>query len=158
MVNVSLLTSTAITQAYLVCHSDGTSNSVSFAGDQWYRSQGAYIKLGGLYAKNGFYQYSDERLKEFGEDINIDFDKLSTLPKKYYEWKEDINNVGTQIGTSAQELQLLYPELVSEGNEGVLTVDYAKLSIVALKAIDILHNENEYLKNELEKIKEMLKH
>jgi hypothetical protein len=43
-----------------------------------------------------------------------------------------------QIGTSAQDIRKVYPELVSEDNNGHLTVDYARLSLVALSAIDKL--------------------
>ena len=60
-----------------------------------------------------------------------------------------------QIGTSAQEVQKLYPELVSS-NEGVLSVAYDKLSILALKSIDELYemivnlkSENEELRNKI---------
>lgn len=98
-----------------------------------------------------FYESSDERLKNFGEDLEPDFEKIKSIPKKYFEWKEKPEEL--QIGTSAQEVQKVYPELVNENkNTGYLSVDYAKLSIVALSAIDKLHEEIESLK---EKIKEL---
>ena len=61
----------------------------------------------------------------------------------------------TNIGTSAQKLQAVYTELVSE-SEGYLRVDYAKLSVIALAAVDKLHEENEELKERLRKIEEKL--
>jgi ubiquinone biosynthesis protein UbiJ len=54
------------------------------------------------------------------------------------------------IGTSAQEVQKIYPELVSEDDK--LHVDYAKLSIIALAAIDKLHEENKELKDRLKQL------
>ena len=156
IVNISLMGSTYSQPAYLVCHTDGTSSSASFASNQWYRSQSVYIKSGGVYAVNGFYQYSDERLKDFSNDISVNLDTLSKLPKKYYTWKNDTKDEYTHIGTSAQELMKVYPELVKQDEEGMLTVDYSKLSIIALKAVDMLHDENIKLKMELDKIKERL--
>ena len=32
----------------------------------------------------GFFDTSDERLKNFGENIQIDFEKLKSIPKKYF--------------------------------------------------------------------------
>ena len=49
-----------------------------------------------------------------------------------------------------------YPELVDEDEDGKLTVDYAKLSIIALAAIDDLHKENLELKERLKRIEEKL--
>ena len=94
----------------------------------------------------------DLELNNFYNNIEIDLDELSKLPKKYYTWKHDEYNVGMQIGTSAQELMKMYPELVSTGTDGNLTVDYARLSIVALSAIDKLNEENKKLKTIINEI------
>lgn len=101
-----------------------------------------------------FYQDSDERLKDFCNEIEVDFDKLREIPKSYFTWKSD-ENKKLQIGTSAQKVKELYPELVG-GTEESLSVDYARLSIVALKAVDKLHDENEKLRAELDAIKKHL--
>ncbi|MBP5456555.1 MAG: hypothetical protein J6Y37_08650, partial [Paludibacteraceae bacterium] len=105
----------------------------------------AYFQSGVLY------QGSDERWKEFKGDIKVDLDELSYIPKKYYVWNENSGMVddGVQIGTSAQEVQKLYPEIVSE-TDGYLSVSYDRLSIIALAAIDKLHEENEKLKKRIE--------
>ena len=89
---------------------------------------------GTVYALNGFYQDSDERLKTFLGDLRVDWAAIKALPKQYYRFKKD-NTGKIHIGTSAQALRQSYPELVSEDEEGMLSVDYTKLSIVALAAV-----------------------
>jgi len=37
-----------------------------------------------IYASGGFYESSDERLKDFENDLNIDFDKLKLIKKAYF--------------------------------------------------------------------------
>lgn len=108
-----------------------------------------------MYASSGFFESSDERLKNFGEKVPMDLDKLSELKKNYFTWKNDENNV-QQIGVSAQEIQQLYPELVSEQEDGTLVVAYDKLSVISLAAIDVLHKENEDLKSRLAILEEKI--
>lgn len=100
-------------------------------------------------ATAGFFDTSDERLKNFGENISVDFEKISKLKKAYFTFKDD-KEQKQHIGVSAQEVKEIYPELVSEDEKGYLSVDYAKLSVVALSAVDKLNNE-------LTEIKAMLK-
>ena len=110
-----------------------------------------YAKDGAIWAEQGFYEYSDETLKYFMNDIPVDFEKIKALPKKYYIWKN--RETPTEIGTSAQKVQQIYPELVTTSPDGHLTVNYGKLSIVALKAIDMLYDRINYLESEIEKLK-----
>ena len=106
-------------------------------------------------ATNGFYETSDAKFKTFGSDVKVDFDELLNIPKKYFVWNDDKYN-RLNIGTSAQEVMKYYPELVSEDSEGKLTVDYAKLSIIALVAIDNLYKENLEMKERIKRIEEKL--
>lgn len=111
---------------------------------------------GKMSASGGFFQSSDERLKNFHGSIPVDLDKLGELRKDYFTWKEG-ENKDVQIGVSAQEIQKIYPEIVSEDSEtGKLTVAYDKLSVVALAAVDKLHAENQELKDRLTKLEEFV--
>jgi hypothetical protein len=95
-----------------------------------------------------FFETSDENLKNFSDNIDVDFAKLKEIRKSYFTWK-DGNTDKLQIGSSAQDIQKVYPELVSEDKNGNLTVDYAKLSIIALSAIDKLDDRLSRIENML---------
>lgn len=106
------------------------------------------VKSNAIYASGGFFESSDETLKNFENKLDIDFNELSRLKKNYFTWK-DSNIKERQIGVSAQEIQKLYPELVQIQEDGTLVVAYDKLSVIALAAIDKLHEENQKLKERL---------
>lgn len=132
-------------QLYLL----GTTAKESSTVDEMYVSEiDVYMENGELFA------LSDETYKVFGDKVKIDFDKLNSIPKVYYTWKDGLDEK-PQIGTSAQKLREIYPEAVSEV-DGKLAVSYHKLSIIALAAIDELHKENEELKARLKAIEDKL--
>lgn len=144
--------STATKSAYYLC---GSSASATATGELGKRSD-VYVNASGqLLSAKGFFESSDERLKNFGESLDVDLDKIKNLPKKYFTWKNDKDNK-LNIGTSAQELQKLYPEIVSEGVDGYLSVNYEKLSIIALAAIDKLADKQKELEERLAKIEAAL--
>lgn len=129
----------------------GTTNQVSATTTSWTFYQNVTAP--------GFYESSDMRLKTFLSDIKIDFEKLKQIPKMYFIWKSDKKEMpDIHIGTSAQEIQKIFPELVNDVN-GYLTVAYDKLSIIALKAIDELYliikdlkQTNDKLRSKVEKL------
>ena len=147
------VTASATTTYYLVGQS-GTST----ATNTLYKNSGVYVSGGTkVCATDGFYQTSDANLKDFYGEIPVDFEKLKQIPKVYYSWKSDDNKT-MYIGTSAQEVQKVYPELVATNTEtGELSVDYPKLSMVGLKAVDVLYEENQMLKQEINTLKDELK-
>ena len=144
--SASMTFTNSTAKAYILGWDDGNRelgvyNELSYETSTWYES-------GLLYAT------SDERLKNFGKDVEVDFNKLEKLPKKYFTWKDDKDGV-LNIGTSAQKLAEIYPEIVSV-NDDVYGVSYERLSIVALAAIDKLHKENEELKERIKRLEEKL--
>ena len=112
------------------------------------RFTNAYFS-GTVYAATSFMQSSDERLKDFGPELEVNLDELSKLRKSYFTFKDKPEDL--QIGVSAQEIQKLYPEIVSETDDGYLNVDYSKLAVIALAAIDKLNEEIKELKKLINK-------
>lgn len=117
---------------------------------------GSFYLTGSSYVYNGgYYNPSDERLKLFAEDVTVDFIRLKEIPKKYFTFKDDPEQV-RHIGTSAQKVKEVYPEVVGE-LDNILNVDYSKLSIVALKAVDRLYEQNLQLQQEIDELRQELK-
>lgn len=112
------------------------------------------VSINGNVEAANYYVSSDERLKTFKRPIEIDLDKLSQIKKSYFIFNEQ--PTCEHIGVSAQEIKKLYPEIVIEGDNGYLKVDYTKLSVIALAAIDILYNENIKLNNRIDLLESKL--
>ena len=103
-------------------------------------------------ASGGFYEQSDERLKSIVKPVSVNLEKLSKLRKIYFYWKEapSENDKRRQLGLIAQDVQKLYPELVSTNEEtGILSLAYDKLSVIALEGLDVVYQENKALKERI---------
>jgi hypothetical protein len=102
------------------------------------------IERAGFITASAFYQESDERLITFTEDYDINLDNLKTIKTGKFYWNEDENKV-INGGVSAQSVEEYFPELVNENEEGIKTVNYDGLAVVAIAAIKKLTDRIEQL-------------
>lgn len=94
------------------------------------------------------YYSSDERLKDNITPIENALDKVSKLGGYEFDWndKQDVYE-GHDIGVIAQEVEAVFPELVTDRDNGFKAVKYEKLVPTLIEAIKELKAEVEYLKN-----------
>ena len=82
-----------------------------------------------------FGSYSDSRLKENIVDLPSQLDNIMALRPVEYDYIESMGG-GHQIGFVAQEVQVIYPDLVGETEDGMLTLtDMNKNDARLIKAI-----------------------
>lgn len=75
---------------------------------------------------------SDERLKENIYIIDNASEKLEAIDGVYFNWKDKEEK---SIGVLAQQVQKVFPEVVSEDNKGYLNVSYSGLVPVLIETI-----------------------
>ena len=126
-----------ITEDNITDFNAGSASKLYTARKLWGQSFDGTADVSGDITATAYYTSSDERLKTFGDDIEVDFEKLAKLRKSYFNFNDDPDK--QHLGVSAQEVKEIYPEIVNTDDNGYLSVDYAKLSVVALKAVDNLH-------------------
>ena len=105
--------------------------------------------------------YSDERLKAIEGNIPNAVDKVKALNGFYYKGNEtaakyDYDTKKTQVGLSAQEVEAVLPEIVTDAaiGNGYKTVDYAKVVPLLVEAIKEQQLQIEELTIELKSLKE----
>ena len=87
-------------------------------------------------AKNGFFQTSDKRQKNIISDLSLEkvYDLIDKCQTIIYTLKDDPENK-EQIGMIAQEIQEFFPELISEDKDGMLSLDYSRLTVIIFKVL-----------------------
>ena len=98
--------------------------------------------------------YSDERLKDFHGQIEDALSKVKNLNGYYFTENETAKSLGyangdMQVGVSAQEVQAVLPEVVTQApiSDEYLTVYYDKLVPLLIEAIKELSDKIEKLEN-----------
>ena len=84
---------------------------------------------------DGFNCASDARLKKDVVPLEGALDKIDSIRGVHYHWIDASQSQSRQVGVIAQEIQAAYPELVMEGGNGFLSVDYPKLTAVLIQSI-----------------------
>ncbi|AFY01325.1 hypothetical protein Bdt_1630 [Bdellovibrio bacteriovorus str. Tiberius] len=100
---------------------------------------------------------SDRRFKRNIATIDSSLEKVLQLRGVTYDWRTDEFpqknfEKGPQVGLIAQEVQTVFPDVVTKDNDGFLAVQYANLVAPLIEAVKEFHakwnTENEALKAE----------
>jgi len=107
-----------------------------------------YIKHdGSVWAKGDVTAYSDSRVKGNVKTIDNALNKVEQLRGVTYE-RTDLENKKS-LGVIAQEVQKVIPELVSEDQDGMLSVAYGNMVGVLIEAIKELNAKVEDLQKQI---------
>jgi hypothetical protein len=111
----------------------------------------------GLYISNtaAWQSTSDERLKTDIQDLDA-VSRLMQIKPKSYLWKSQATSdepTKRNLGFIAQEVQEVFPELVGESPDGMLSVEYTGLIAPLVNTIQFLKAEIDALKAEVTALK-----
>lgn len=97
---------------------------------------------------SGFFKESDIRLKSNIVPLNHTLEQICNIPTVSF----DIRNKH-QIGTIAQDIENDFVDIVDTDSDGMKSVDYCMLGVVAVEGIKLLKQEIEDLKKQVEELK-----
>lgn len=97
---------------------------------------------------SGFFKESDVRLKSNIAPLNHTLDQICNIPTVEFDMHDK-----HQIGTIAQDLENNFAEIVNTDSDGMKSVDYCMLGVVAIEGIKLLKQEVEDLKKQIKELK-----
>lgn len=97
---------------------------------------------------SGFFKESDIRLKSDIAPLRHTLDQICEIPTVEFNMHDK-----HQIGTIAQDLENNFAEVVNTDSDGMKSVDYCMLGVVAIEGIKLLKQEVEDLKKQIEELK-----
>lgn len=121
-----------------------TSAKAVYVGNGQAGADGAY---GAVHA-SGFFKESDIRLKSDIAPLRHTLDQICEIPTVEFNMHNK-----HQIGTIAQDLENNFAEIVNTDSDGMKSVDYCMLGVVAIEGIKLLKQEVEDLKKQIEELK-----
>ena len=121
-----------------------TSAKAVYVGNGQAGADGAFGAIHAL----GFFKESDVRLKSNIAPLNHTLDQICNIPTVEFNMHDK-----HQIGTIAQDLENNFAEIVNTDSDGMKSVDYCMLGVVAVEGIKLLKQEIEDLKKQVEELK-----
>lgn len=121
-----------------------TSAKAIYIGNGQAGADGAY---GAVHA-SGFFKESDIRLKSDIAPLRHTLDQICNIPTVEFNMHDK-----HQIGTIAQDLENNFAEVVNTDSDGMKSVDYCMLGVVAIEGIKLLKQEVEDLKKQIKELK-----
>lgn len=143
-------------QAFNIGHWDGTNfisriefNSLGYVGIGTTSSPAYLLTVNGEAAKPGggsWTVWSDKNLKDIKGDYNKGLNEILQLHPIVYFYKKDtplnLPSDKEYTGLIAQEVQEVFPEAVTKGKDGYLTLDMQAVNMAVFNAIKTLNNQN----------------
>lgn len=121
-----------------------TSAKAVYIGNGQAGADGAF---GAIHA-SGFFKESDVRLKSNIVPLNHTLDQICNIPTVEFDMHDK-----HQIGTVAQDLENNFAEIVNTDSDGMKSVDYCMLGVVAIEGVKLLRQEIEDLKKQIQELK-----
>ena len=121
-----------------------TSAKAVYVGNGQAGANGAF---GAVHA-SGFFKESDIRLKSDIAPLKHTLDQICNIPTVEFNMHNK-----HQIGTIAQDLENNFAEVVNTDSDGMKSVDYCMLGVVAIEGIKLLKQEVEDLKKQIKELK-----
>lgn len=121
-----------------------TSAKAVYVGNGQAGADGAF---GAIHA-SGFFKESDVRLKSNIAPLNHTLDQICNIPTVEFDMHDK-----HQIGTVAQDLENNFAEIVNTDSDGMKSVDYCMLGVVAIEGVKLLRWEIEDLKKQIQELK-----
>jgi len=120
------------------------------------KSNPAYpLDVSGTIRASKYVTSSDIQLKENIMPLTGMLEKLDNIQGVSFEWNDLAASQGEvsgqrSIGLIAQEVEAVFPEVVTEGDDHYKSVDYSRLTAVLIEAIKELKRENVELQQRLD--------
>lgn len=121
-----------------------TSAKAVYVGNGQAGADGVY----GTVHAAGFFKESDVRLKSNITPLNHTLNQICNIPTVEFDMHDK-----HQIGTVAQDLENNFAEVVNTDSDGMKSVDYCMLGVVAIEGIKLLKQEVEDLKKQIKELK-----
>lgn len=90
----------------------------------------AYVNTNGAWTVN-----SDRRLKKNVVNMPSTLSRVLQMRPVSYHYNKQKDNADRSLGFIAQEVQPLFPEMVTEGEDGYLGMSYSYAGVIAIKAV-----------------------
>jgi len=136
----------------LALHKTGGTGDIMHAyydGGGGYQPRLTLNNAGALWIAGALTQNSDMTLKTDVANIPDALEKISRLRGVSYQWKDPQRGTERQLGLLAQEVEKIFPEVVSTQADGTKGVAYTSLIGPLIESIKELKADNDNLRAEL---------
>ena len=121
-----------------------------------YKSDGTKVKTDNWYSSvsiNGksYYASSDRRLKNVGEKYTAGLAELKQLDFFHFTFKKDAEKT-PHVGVMAQDLQKVFPDAVTKGDDGYLRIRWEDMFYAVINAVKELDNKITEIVNNITQI------